>query len=265
MKTISIFSTIISHLTPTRLRPFWSLSIEEHFYLFFPFIFFFLIKFPKKLIYVLIALAAFALINRIYIAWYYQLSSFSDVYTYSATTCRIDSILLGCLSSIIIKFDSKKLYLKFSSNVFVFSVSIIVLLISLLYRDELFRQTFRYTLQTVSFMFIIPSIIYSKRYSLINRILSLPPLVFIGRLSYSLYIFHSSAYALVNAYITDQEKSLLHIVSGLSLAFLLAVISYTLVEKPVMKLRRKYGSAVGKNADAENTNTLKSSLITKEN
>ncbi|WP_153798950.1 acyltransferase family protein [Foetidibacter luteolus] len=234
---------------PLHFRITWSLSIEEHFYLFFPFIFALFIKKPKILLAVISAFAALSLAHRLYISHVYNLNSFAELYNYSATTCRADSILFGCITSVVLYLDKKEKYLKLISSIPVYIAGAALIIISLGYKDEFFSQTFKYTLQGLGLAILIPPIVYNEKYSLFAKILATNPLAFIGKLSYSLYLFHSFVITAANHFLTPESKIWYAVVVTGSFAFALG--SYNLVEKPIMSLRRKYGSNVQKTAKEE--------------
>ncbi|GAA4903638.1 acyltransferase [Mucilaginibacter defluvii] len=228
----------------------WSLAIEEHFYLLFPFLFAFLVKNKKALIGITVTIIVSALVFRLIGTYRYGVNPFAFEYCYAATECRSDAIMMGCLASILIYIDRDNRFLKFVSSVPVFVIAFIAMLLSIVIKDHFFKQTFMYTIQSLSFMIMIPAILYDKKYEFLNRFFSTKPLVFTGRLSYSLYLFHLIFYRLEVAYISNGKKDMLYYILGIPGAFLLATISYYLVEKPVMGLRRKFGSVAGKNTDA---------------
>lgn len=231
----------------------WSLSVEEHFYLVFPLFFSLFMRNTRWLIILTLLIVLSSLLLRVYIGYSYHFSEFSYKYNYNASLCRSDSILLGCLSSMILWLDKKNVYLKVAESLPVFIGALVVLFMSLVIRNEFFRQTLRYSAQSIALMSIIPAMLFGKRYAFINRFLSIKPLVFIGKLSYSLYLFHLIAYRICDTYFNMNPKSLPYYVLSLSGAFILALISYNLVEKPVMKLRRKFGSHTGDASKAQDT------------
>jgi peptidoglycan/LPS O-acetylase OafA/YrhL len=240
------FYIIHDNLARAKFRIIWSLSIEEHFYLVFPFLFYFFIDKKKVLITIISVVIFAALALRIYIAYIYNSNAYADNYTYQATLCRADSIMMGCLSSIIIFFDTKKIYVKFVSLYPVFIGSVILIFSSLLIRSPFFRETIRFTMQSVACMCIVPAILYSNKYTPLNKLLSSAPFVFVGRLSYSLYLFHIAFYKFSSIYIVHQIRTWEFSIVGLIGAFTLASISYFAIEKPIMSLRRKFGSVAVK-------------------
>jgi peptidoglycan/LPS O-acetylase OafA/YrhL len=221
----------------------WSLCIEEHFYAFFPLLFLIFFKSPRKMLIVTIIIIVLATLDRVIISLIYHSNIFAQKYNYAATDTRADSIMTGCLTSLIIHFDVKKIYLRFVSSYLVFFTALAILVLSLVFRGEFYRQTFRYSLQSLMLMVIVPAFIYSDKYKLLNKILSTRFLVWMGKLSYSLYLFHYIGY--------DFVKNTLHIDSGIKfyllapiLGFMVASTSFYFVEKPIMRLRTKFGSNV---------------------
>jgi len=66
----------------------------------------------------------------------------------------------------------------------------------------------------------------------VARIFRLPPLVYIGKLSYSLYLMHWPVFALYRVFAGGSEAVETIPLALIALSFLLAMVSYHLVEKP---------------------------------
>jgi peptidoglycan/LPS O-acetylase OafA/YrhL len=94
-------------------------------------------------------------------------------------------------------------------------------------------------------MILVPAILFGQKYVWINHLLSTRPFVLTGKLSYSLYLFQQVAYTTVDSYITPYGRTPLHFCCGLAVVYTMALISFNVVEKPVMALRRKFGSHAG--------------------
>lgn len=226
----------------------WSLSVEEHFYILFPLI---LIAFRKNAAglfpWLLIAVTA-ALVWRIILYtscpnsnW--ALCGLPGKERYFGTDAIFDCILYGCVAALALQYWSNKVR-QFAVNQTSFWMALALLFTSLIYRDEFFRQTLRFTIQSASIAILILNILYGDFLKL-QRTLSYEPLRVIGRASYSLYLFHYGALALVNT-VTGHEGSGLSSAAALLAYFLLTILlsttSYQLIEKPMIKLRRQYGS-----------------------
>jgi peptidoglycan/LPS O-acetylase OafA/YrhL len=213
----------------------WSLAIEEHFYLLFtPLIAF--IKSPKKLLITIISLIIFPLIERMIIG-HFATAEFLENYTYHATDTRIDSIAYGCLLAAL---GYKRIF-NFDSKV-IFSIGIFGILASLLYRDEYFRNVFRYSLQGISLYLIFNEIIFSGKMSSMRSILSNGIMVFIGKLSYSMYLYHWFAVIIMMLYVGAAEVKPMWQAGYWMITVSMSLLSYYCIERPTLKLRIKYGS-----------------------
>jgi peptidoglycan/LPS O-acetylase OafA/YrhL len=215
---------------------YWSLAIEEHFYLVFPLAYLVLRRLgwsAQKQAAALLAVCALVLL------WRYVLIYGFEVYkerTYVATDTRIDSILAGCILAVrgnpvldretIDEGRLLKLWLP---------LGVIAVAASLIYRDAAFEQTLRYSLQSFGLTPIfVAAIIWHDRGPF--RVLNTWPARHLGLLSYSLYLMHP---AVLYAF---ETRSQLPVPIRSSLAFVilivLATLLYRYVEKPCARLRR---------------------------
>lgn len=217
---------------------YWSLAIEEHFYLVFPFLYLFLRQRglpPARQATVLALLCAAAL------AWRLILVLGLDAVptrTYMGSDTRLDSILFGALLAIAANpmLDTRRGDTKVWALLLV-PIGAAALLASLLIRHEVFRETVRYTLQGLSFLILFSAAIRYPQWPLF-RWLNSRPLTFLGTLSYSLYLVHLG--------ILYSVRDLLHVDSILARGLLSLALSiavswtiYKLVEKPCAALRRR--------------------------
>jgi peptidoglycan/LPS O-acetylase OafA/YrhL len=168
----------------------WSLAVEEHFYLGYPFVFLALSRrlSPRKIGWVLMVLSLLVLAWRFHLA---TQAGFESNRTYTATDARIDSILWGCILALIVNprdgaADAAKAGMLAWVAV---TISCLLLLISFLIRDELFRETLRYTVQGLALM---PLFYCAVRYPdmLPMRFLNWAFVKKIGVYSYSMYLIH---------------------------------------------------------------------------
>lgn len=95
---------------------------------------------------------------------------------------------------------------------------------------------------------IIFAIIKSKT-SLTNKFLSTPLVIYLGKISYGLYIFHllilSAIYHFSQKILgslsqVNSTNQPLYFFSGLLITILLSIASYTFLEKPFLRLKKKY-------------------------
>lgn len=216
---------------------YWSLAVEEHFYLVFPFAYLLLRRvFPdgRRQALVLGAVCAAVLLWRCVLV--YALGSAPDR-TYVATDTRIDSILFGCILAVFGNPMLDKLEISPRRMLLLWlPLGVTLLLFTLVYRDAAFRETFRYTLQGLAFFPLFIAAIRFPEWPLFSW-LNIGWVRFMGVLSYSLYLVHQVVLTLVEQYVP-----LPLVVQG-ALALLLscaaAYLSYRIVEKPLARMRRR--------------------------
>jgi peptidoglycan/LPS O-acetylase OafA/YrhL len=223
---------------------YWSLAIEEHFYLLFPIAFLLLrrsgIGSARQAI-VLWSICALVLAWRTTLV--YALGSSVDR-TYMGTDTRIDSILFGCALAVYGNpaLDPSAIARERVWKFLLLPAAFALLAFSFLYRDGQFRESLRYTVQGVA---LYPIFVVGVRWSSWGpfRLLNLRPVKFVGVLSYSLYLVHQ-----VILYALAANFGLPGIVSGpiaLAIALLAASAIYVVVERPAANLRRRLeGGAV---------------------
>jgi peptidoglycan/LPS O-acetylase OafA/YrhL len=173
---------------PAGVAVVWSLAIEEHYYLFYPPLAALLLRVGRVGMSVafLVALCAAVLIWRYWLAFH----GASEAYLSKATDTRVDAILIGCIMAL-----WRNPWLdpvapaSLRNDALVTGACFAVLLGTLLYRDEVFRVTARYTLQSLA----IAPLIYlavARADRLPFRWLNARPLVYIGTISYTIYLTH---------------------------------------------------------------------------
>ncbi len=221
--------------------PTWSLSIEEHFYLVFPVLFYLLYNKKNTFLIFLIIASVIPLIYRCYLT--YNAATINEVFEnriYVTTETRADSIIWGCIAALILFKYHSAAYIKILKSKWSLIAGLLVILFSLLFRSAMFRESLRFTLQAIAFFLIVPAIGFYNPTSIIKRILENKLMLFLGRLSYSLYLFHWMIIILANN--NFKQYSMSWIIFIVFFSFLLSVISYYFVEQPFIALRKKFGS-----------------------
>jgi len=222
---------------PDGLGVLWSLAVEEHFYLVFPFLFYMLLhKLGRvKTVYILVFLCGVVLLWRNYLVLIEQVS---QTRTYYATDTRIDSILFGSILALtcnpIHKNANSKLNLK--AIVLIFS-SIVLLLFTFTYRSETFRETFRYSIQGIALM---PLFYYSIK-SFENPFfswLNWQWLKKFGVFSYCIYLVHHVIIKALKHHGIDDIPTVIILTIVLSSFFAYVVDKY--VDVHFRKLREKF-------------------------
>jgi peptidoglycan/LPS O-acetylase OafA/YrhL len=176
------------HGMPAGIGLVWSLAIEEHYYLFYPPLAALMLRVGR----VGLSVTMLSILCAAVLAWRYWLAFHggSEAYLTMATDARVDAILIGCLMALL-----RNPWLdpvpapKALNDWGTVAVCVAVLMGTLLYRDEVFRLTARYTLQSLA----IAPLIYlavARADRLPFRWLNARPLVYIGTISYTIYLSH---------------------------------------------------------------------------
>lgn len=219
----------------------WSLSVEEHFYLFFPVLF--LIFFSEKnnrLLSLLGLLLLFFLCIRCieFVRSTDQTEAYKTIYY--TTHNRGDSILFGCVSAILIYRSDQAFYLKCLKSGYGFLLAVALLFIAEAATFPFFQSTTRYTFQGLSFAIMVPSFLFFGFESIMKKLVEGKWIVFLGKLSHSLYLFHWISMKIVNFYIPQNDIMVKLLTVALSIG--LALLSYYGVERTFLTLRRRFGS-----------------------
>jgi peptidoglycan/LPS O-acetylase OafA/YrhL len=231
-------------LDPARVIPFgicWSLAVEEHFYLGWPLILRKAIQNPARLCLLVAALCASVLAWRVIARFGLRLGT---DYTYMATDSRIDSILYGAGLRALFESPWAAAAMRLLRSPVCRIVALLSLLATFVIRDDNFRETVRYTIQGIALMPIFTAILSDDPATVVRRILSSSAMVLIGRLSYSIYLFHLVARTPGEVYFGSPH----HIGSIVSGLVLTGAVSYGLlifVERPVGKLRHRFRAGQG--------------------
>lgn len=168
---------------------FWSLAVEEHFYLLLPMLFVLMNHFRlsfRRQAAVLLGLVGVVLVWRCYLVYGAHVS---EARTYYATDTRADSLLLGCamamfLNPVLDPVRESARTLRAEAM-----VGIAMILGSLVYRDFEFREGFRYTIQAAAVLLVMRYLIVVPR-SPVGRLMNARPVVWVGKLSYPFYLIH---------------------------------------------------------------------------
>ena len=221
-------------------EPLWSLSVEEHFYFILPALIILLNKAPRKILITMVIVCVSCLIYRIILSNI----NYDLIYTnyfYMRTESRIDSLAYGVGMAALCEFDRGRKILARIASYRGMAIGALILIFTLIYRDEIFRETFRYSLQGVAIFMCVSGVLFSKTF--FAYFLNISPIKFIGRLSYSLYVWSIGVPPLIALLLPG--RGALQIFLSLGLAFGLASLSYFCLEKPVMRLRHRFSPAGG--------------------
>ncbi len=212
---------------------YWSLAVEEHFYLLFPIAF--LILNRAGLTYRRQA-EVYVGVCVLVLAWRYVLIYGFDVSiyrTYYGSDTRLDSLLFGCVAALVANpvIDGAGQSKRRLTVLAAFGA--VVILGTLALRDDGFRETARYTLQSVAIVAILRYVVAQPE-TLAGRLLNTRPMIWLGQLSYPFYLVHYVVILEVKKHV-----GALPVVAVISLAISLplCIALRSLVERPAQRMR----------------------------
>lgn len=220
--------------------PVWSLAIEEHFYLLFPALMYWCLR-DRRI--GLLAAVSFGIVTISLWRFYVATRPGMDWHQiYVRTDTRLDSILYGVLLMCLATKMGHEWTRDKLGSYYAIAGGIASLAVSVVYRGELFRMSWRYSLQGLSLLLIIGFIVFSQTAlaKLSRTLLDSAPMRYVSDRSYSLYLYHLTLLKLVEhiyGRLTPRDALLCALGS-----FVLAHLSYRYVERPFLRLRRRFGS-----------------------
>lgn len=187
----------------------WSLGIEEQFYIFYPFLFLLFAKKKRIILAIIILITCLSLF-----LFFFQ--SDQDQ-TFYLLPYRFFELSFGGCVALIAKKD-------YRNNIFsFFALSLLVLL--LCYEFSFLSANVRLVLVVV-----VTSILMFINSSLLT-VFSFQPLIFIGKISFSIYMWHQLILAYIRYCVLDEIRPL-QIPVILLIIFLLSVFTYYFIETP---------------------------------
>jgi len=230
------------------LGHFWSLAIEEQFYLVWPLVVYFA---DRKLLTKIGSISVVgALLLRIYLIFLLDRPDIVNTFPYFSTVTRVDSLLIGAL--IAIGFQSveyKRQLVKDAPKVLGLSLLIVAACILVQPDSPLFNNGAMMTVGLSGLALMTGALIIvlltRDEANFGRRFFRHPTLTFLGKYSYALYVFHWPITSLFIEYYIQQGYQgfvpwLLFILGCFSISLILALLSWNLMEKPILSLKRHF-------------------------
>jgi peptidoglycan/LPS O-acetylase OafA/YrhL len=232
------FAANIPFCTASGLWPivhFWSIGVEEQFYLFWPW----LVKYSKKrLLQVAIIICCFWLVCK-----YGSLLIGGKCWAYRFfSVTRFDCMMIGAIGAILY-YRKNQFFCNIMFNKCITLIAWVLLLASQFYCIYI-PAPFRIQYMAVVSLIVIMSQLKEKPF-IIN--LETPFFDFIGKISYGIYVIHpiliflfSRWYSLFDVGLSELTQRILIYIGITLITVALAWVSYQFYEKPFLRLKRKF-------------------------
>jgi len=203
----------------------WSLGVEEQYYFIFPLILLFMWKIPRAQVRITQLFILLFLSSLAFASWFVKVSPNLAFYTLPT---RAWEILLGALTALYLNSKSEVSTNTKQANLFSL-VGLLLISGSILLLDQSHPSPgFFMLLPTIGAVLII---LYAREGTYAHKILGHKSLVFIGLISYSLYLWHQPIFSFIRAISTERPPTYIFTCS-IFLVFFISYFSWKFIEKP---------------------------------
>jgi len=230
-----------------RVGHFWTLAVEEQFYLFWPWIILFV---PRKRL--LPILLFFISLGPIYRAFAYKMYPFNiweaDFKAATFTLGSLDSLVIGALLALLWSSGIPKLTLERYMTRLVLPIGLIVFTGCLLLYHYNIKPSLIFIVGDFATALIFAWLVGAAGMGfkgMVGRILEFPVLIYLGRITYGIYVYHNlTPLILVPVFesigISLQVPSQFNFVVSSLLTILIAIPSWHFIELPINNLKRHF-------------------------
>ena len=232
----------------------WSLSIEEQFYILWPIILLLLLRAKKKNRLHIICFAAMAALVSWLLRIYFVMSDVPLERVYNGLDTRTDSLMVGCVLGVLISSrlisekvkDALSRWLKYIAP---FSMVLLLFLsFTSNWQDNRIYYLGFFVVELLVAILILDIII--NKNSMARKILAMRWLVWVGSISYGLYLWH---YLVFRTMFALGFNGLMVVLLGTFVTFIIAICSYSFLERPMLKFKKPFNHIMFNNQHYPNT------------
>ena len=225
----------------SQLEHFWSLASEEQFYLFWPLVVLLLERMvPGSLRKALVLLVLFVALD---VYRYVMVGTFTSGRIYFALDTHMDGLVLGSALSYLLRPRTlERVHDGFRHVLSWIIVPValggLVFLIHFVPRQSHVMQAYGFTLTAIAAAVLLTDLVAGAR-SPLRAVLRLPPIVYIGRISYGIYLFHLIVYHWIDR-LAPRASLPLAVLLKITASIAVASLSYYAYERHFLKLKKHF-------------------------
>ncbi len=220
----------------------WSLSIEEQFYIVWPTVLVLLLRLSNKRHHILVVAASTALLSWM-LRLYLSMNGSSPIRLYNGLDTRADALMVGCTLGVVLVsgLGSENAYKTLQKHLVILGplsmIGLLTFSVIVYWGDPWMFHYGYFIVELLTAVLVLDLLINQK--SIIRKLLVTRWLVWVGSISYGLYIWHFPIYRTLHAM---GVRGSTFIVLSLFISFTIATLSYYAMEKPILKFKKRFVS-----------------------
>lgn len=230
---------------------FWSLCVEEQFYLLWPLLVW--LGGRRGVLAIGAVLVALAVVARVWVRHRYPGDVGADA-AYVFTFCRMDALAIGAMTAALLRDSRVQEWLQSRNGMRMEIVAVVALiggcLIGKFQRTGASMQWFGYTIIALGFAGMIVAILQSSSFS--SRLLAWRPLRSVGTYSYAMYVFYAPLHLLIGLPLLGRLPfspgilvTLIYTLIMTAITYGLGALSYHLYERRFLVLKSRFSRHAG--------------------
>lgn len=219
---------------PTGFSSYWSLAVEEQFYLVWPLLFLWLRRRSRRALLLFLSVSIVAVSG--WRSWLYLHDHVGTAYIYNAFETRFDCLAVGCLAGLLAGMERVRGWIRFCCRSAFAPLVVVTILLGFEHLGDAWHFSAGLTIDSILMAVMLLQMIQLGEHPLWSWLDS-RPLAWLGTLTYSGYLYHH--WGLSAGHYLPWNSPVPEALAGLAATMLLAAASYFVVERPFLALKSR--------------------------